>query len=188
MLLRAHEARAVPVVSVVGKSDSGKTTVLERLIAVLAGRGRRVATVKHHVHDFDIDVPGKDSWRHARAGAVVTMISSPDKFGVIREVSRERTLAEIVEAAGDVDILLTEGFRRAGGVRIEVSRRARSDELVCDPSELFALVTDNADLRPQGVPAFAFEEIDALADLVEATFLGASEADSAGAPAGEGSA
>ena len=64
-----------PVVSMVGKCDSGKTTFLEKLIRELTARGVRVATVKHHVHDYDIDLPGKDSWRHARAGAVVTMVS-----------------------------------------------------------------------------------------------------------------
>ncbi|MBE0476357.1 MAG: molybdopterin-guanine dinucleotide biosynthesis protein B [Coriobacteriia bacterium] len=173
-------AVALPVVSVVGKSDSGKTTVMERLIGALSRRGWRVAAVKHHVHDFDIDVPGKDSWRHARAGAHVTMISAPDKFGLIRRVERERTLDELAEAAGDVDLLVTEGFRRAGHTRIEVSRHGRSDELICAPEELFALVTDNPGLRPAGVPVFGFGEAEALADLIEERFL------PAGGPGREG--
>ncbi len=160
----------IPVVSVVGKSDSGKTTVMETLIRELAGRGYRVATVKHHVHEIDIDVPGKDSWRHARAGAVTSMISAPTQFAVVRHVERERTLDELVEAAGDVDILLTEGFQRSGDVRVEVSRRARSDGLVNDPASLFAVVTDDP-ARAGEAPVFGLDEVGGLADLIESAFL-----------------
>lgn len=162
----------IPVVSIVGKSDSGKTGVLERLVRELVGRGYRVATVKHHVHEVDVDVPGKDSWRHAKAGAQVTMISSPGQFVVNRAVDRERSLAEIVEAAGDVDLLVTEGFLRAGSVRIEVSRRARSEDAILGATERFALVTDNPALDAGGRPVFGLDDAAGLADLVERTFLG----------------
>lgn len=162
---------AIPVVSIVGKSDSGKTTLMERLIRALTARGYRVGSVKHHVHDFDIDVPGKDSWRHAKAGAVVSLVSAPSKLGMVRAMEHEATLDELLELAHDVDILLTEGYRRAGEVRIEVSRRARSTELVCEAAELFALVTDNDDLDVGPVPVFGLDDGEALADLVESTFL-----------------
>lgn len=161
----------IPVVSIVGKSDSGKTTLMERLIRALTERGHRVGSVKHHVHDFDIDVPGKDSWRHARAGAAVTLVSSPSKLGMIRRMDHEASLEELLALAHDVDILLTEGYRRAGEVRIEVSRRARSTELVCEASELFALVTDNDEIAVGTVPVFGLDDAEGLADLVEATFL-----------------
>ncbi len=161
----------IPVVSIVGKSDSGKTTLMERLIRTLSGRGYRVGSVKHHVHDFDIDVPGKDSWRHAKAGAAVSLVSSPSKLGMTRTMDHEATLEELLAFAHDVDILLTEGYRRAGDVRIEVSRRARSTELVCDPSELFALVTDNEDIAVSDLPVFDLDDAEGLADLVDHTFL-----------------
>jgi molybdopterin-guanine dinucleotide biosynthesis protein B len=162
----------IPVVSIVGKSDSGKTTLMEGIIRGLAVRGWRVATVKHHVHEVDVDQPGKDSWRHARAGASTTMISSPTQFVVVRHVSRERTLEELVEAAGeDTDILLTEGFKRAGSVRIEVSRKARSDEIISDPGSVFALVTDNEALAIDGVPSFALDDHAGVVALIENTFL-----------------
>jgi molybdopterin-guanine dinucleotide biosynthesis protein B len=161
----------MPVVSVVGKSDSGKTSVMESLIRALSARGYRVASVKHHVHEVDVDVPGKDSWRHAHAGAVTTMISAPTQFAVVRAVDRERTLQELVDAAGDADILLTEGFQRAGDVKIEVCRSARSTELINDPAALFAVVTDNAGLDTGGKPVFGLDDGDALAALIEATFL-----------------
>jgi molybdopterin-guanine dinucleotide biosynthesis protein MobB len=176
------EGTGIPVVSVVGKSDSGKTTLMERLIRELTDRGYRVGSVKHHVHDFDIDVPGKDSWRHSRAGAAVTLVSSPSKLGMTRVMDHEATREELLGLAHDVDILLTEGYRRAGNVRIEVSRRARSTELVCESSELFALVTDNAELEIGAVPVFALDDVRGLADLVEGTFLarGADGGESAG--------
>lgn len=165
------ERSGIPVVSVVGKSDSGKTTLMERLIGALTDRGYRVGSVKHHVHDFDIDVPGKDSWRHGRAGAHVTLVSSPSKLGMVRQMDHEASLEELLGYAGDIDILLTEGYRRAGSTRIEVSRRARSTELVCGPSELFALVTDNPEVHCDGVPVFGLDDAAGLADLVERTFL-----------------
>ncbi|MRS12872.1 MAG: molybdopterin-guanine dinucleotide biosynthesis protein B [Actinobacteria bacterium] len=144
---------------------------MERLIRALADRGYRVGSVKHHVHDFDIDVPGKDSWRHAKAGAAVTLVSSPSKLGMVRCMDHEASLGELLELAGDVDVLLTEGYRRAGEVRIEVSRRARSTELVCSPSELFAIVTDNTEIDTGDVPVFDLDDVEGLAALVESAFL-----------------
>ena len=119
----------VPIVSVVGKGDSGKTTFLEKLIRELADRGVRVATVKHHIHDYDIDVPGKDSYRHARAGAFATMVSSPEKFALIHDVEEEMSLDTIARIAHDAgaDLLITEGYKHEGRNRIEISRRERSD-------------------------------------------------------------
>jgi len=162
--------RDIPVVSVVGKSGSGKTTLMEKLVAELTGRGYRVATVKHHIHEVDIDVPGKDSWRHAHAGSRVAMISSPTQFAVVSKVERERTLPELVEAAGDVDILLTEGFRQSGDVRIEVCRAVRSEERICKAGELFALVTDTT-AESGGVPVFGLDDATAVVDLIERTYL-----------------
>jgi len=164
----------VPVVSIVGKGDSGKTTFLEKLIRELSSRGVRVATVKHHVHDYDIDVPGKDSWRHARAGAVATMVSSPEKFALISQVEREFTLPELARIASDsgADLLLTEGYKIEGTNRIEVSRAARSEELLCAPEERIALVTDNEGLDCADTPRFGLNDAAGVADLVQGRFLG----------------
>ena len=168
----------VPIVSVVGKGDSGKTTFLEKLISELAGRGVRVATVKHHIHDYDIDVPGKDSYRHARAGAFATMVSSPEKFAVIHDVVEEMPLDSIAAVAfgAGADILITEGYKRTGRNRIEISRRERSDSLICTPDEMTALVTNNATLAEEvaaaGVPVFDLDDgFIGVADLIVEKFL-----------------
>lgn len=162
----------IPVVSIVGKGDSGKTTFIEKLLRELSGRGWRIATVKHHVHDFDIDTPGKDSWRHARAGAHATMVSSPTKFSLISEVEREMTLPELARVAADAgcDILLTEGFKREGVNRVEVARRARSEELICEPGEALALVTDVEGLTCGDAPVFGLDDAAGVAVLIEALF------------------
>jgi molybdopterin-guanine dinucleotide biosynthesis protein B len=162
----------IPVVSVIGRSDSGKTGVMESLIRSLTERGWRVATVKHH-HGDDVDVEGKDSWRHGRAGAVTRVLSAGAEYAVFRRVDRERTLAELVDAAGDADIVLAESFKAVlGPARIEVIRRARSDELVSDPSTLFGVITDDASLAAPGVPVYTFEEVATrLTDVIERAFL-----------------
>lgn len=169
----AEGDHSVPTISVVGKGDSGKTTFLEKLIRELVSRGHKVATVKHHVHDYEIDVPGKDSWRHGRAGAVTTMVSSASKFAMVRETEREMTLEELAQVAADsgCDILLTEGFKREATNRIEVSRLARSEELISEPSELLALVTDNDGLTCKGVPTLGLDDASGVADLIEANFF-----------------
>ncbi len=169
-----HTPTPIPVVSIVGKSDSGKTTFLEKLIRAFTARGWRVGTVKHHVHEFDIDVPGKDSWRHAHAGAFITMVSSPAQFASIQRVEREYTLSELAEhaATAGADIVLTEGYKSTAAARIEVSRRGRSEELISTPDELVALVTDNAELRPEGVPVFDLDDAEGVTSLVERLFLG----------------
>lgn len=134
---------AVPVVSVVGLSNVGKTTFLEKLIAELKARGYRVATVKHDVHGFEIDRPGKDTWRHAQAGSDVVVIASPERLAMIARTGGELGLDEIVARLPvEVDIVLTEGYKRADKPKIEVSRAACGRDLLSREDELVAVVTD----------------------------------------------
>lgn len=160
----------IPVVSVVGKSNVGKTTLLEKLIPELKRRGYRVATVKHDAHSFEMDQPGKDTWRHRQAGADVVVISSKDKVAMIKRVPQEVPLPEIAQMISDVDILLTEGYKRGPAPKIEVSRRALSSELLCTADELVAIVSDQPFGLP--VPQLGLEDMAGLADILEARFLG----------------
>ncbi len=161
---------AVPVITVVGRSGSGKTTLLEKLIPELSRRGYAVGTVKHHSHaGFDIDRPGKDSWRHARAGSRHVIVAAPDKIASYRLLERELELDEITAGVEGVDIILVEGYRQANRPTLEVVRAANSLELVGSAEQRFAVATDVP--LDVNVPQFGLEDIAAIADLIEALFL-----------------
>lgn len=159
----------IPVVSFVGNSGVGKTTFLEKLISVLKDRGYRVAAIKHDVHQFEVDYPGKDSWRLTQAGGDVVVLASAEKLAMIERLSEERPLSELVAMVKDrVDIALTEGYRGASASKIEVSRRACGSQLTARLDDLIALVTDQPFELP--VPSFGLGEAGAVADFLEARF------------------
>jgi len=161
----------LPIVCVVGASNSGKTTFLEKLIPELRRRGYRVGTLKHDVHGFEMDQEGKDTWRHRLAGAQTIGIASSLMLAAIRETAAEMPLELI---AGryfyEEDILLTEGYKRSHFPKIEVFRSAVEVKPICSPEDnLLAIVTD--DLVQSEVPLFRFDEVTGVADLIEDRFL-----------------
>ena len=160
----------IPVVTIIGKSRSGKTTLLEKLVGELKRRGYRVATIKHHSHaGFDIDIPGKDSWRFAQAGSDHVIIAAPDKIASYRQLERELELDEIAAGVSGVDIILAEGYRLSGKPALEVVRAANSHELVGSPDLRFAVA---ADLPLElGVPQYALDDIQGVADLLVSRYL-----------------
>lgn len=159
-----------PVISIIGKSQSGKTTLLEKLIPELKRRGYRLATIKHHAHPgFEIDQAGKDSWRHAQAGSDVAVIAAPDKLAIIQRLDYEKTLDEILAVLPEVDLVLCEGFKRAGKPAIEVVRAERGLVLVADPDQLIAIASDST-ISAQ-VPVFNLNNPLELADFIENRFL-----------------
>ena len=160
----------IPIISVVGKSNVGKTTFLEKLVPELVRRGHRVAVIKHDFHGFDLDQPGKDTWRLSQAGSSVVAISSPQKVAVMRQVSREMTVDEVALLIGpEVDIIFTEGYKRGDKPKIEVSRQAISSELLCEPDELIAVVSDQS--HSMSVPQFGLDDAGGVADLLERRYL-----------------
>lgn len=162
--------RVPPIVSVVGQSGAGKTVFLEKLIAELKRRGLRIGTIKHHLHDFEIDQPGKDSWRHAQAGSEAVVISSPKKLALIRRLREEMEIDELAQHyLGDLDLILTEGYKRRARQRIEIFREGRGTSLVSPVDELLAIVTDRKFDLP--VPQFELEDVAGVADLIEGCFL-----------------
>jgi molybdopterin-guanine dinucleotide biosynthesis protein B len=160
---------SVPVVSMVGKSGVGKTTALELVIREIKRRGYRVGTVKHDTHGFEMDKPGKDSWRHAQAGSDAVVLSGPQKVALIRRLDHELALDEIVRLMGDVDLVLTEGYKRGDKPKIEVTRRERGMELLCEAEELIGILTDYPVDMP--VPQFALDDAVGVVDLLERLYL-----------------
>ena|GEM_PF-73669 len=126
------EGLASPAVSFVGRHNSGKTTLVTQVIAALVARGLDVGSVKHHGHKgFDIDVPGKDSWRHHEAGANEVAVCSPDKFALIRHLEEEQmSVVDIVNLMRPHDIVIVEGYRNDGLPAVEVMRMANERDAV----------------------------------------------------------
>jgi len=158
-----------PVVSIVGKSKSGKTTLIEKLVQELKSRSYRVATIKHIPQEINFDEPGKDSGRHLQAGSEATAVSSPDKIVLVNPVAQEATIDEVASLLGeDYDIILAEGFERGSAPKIEVHRKD-GGALIEGLKKLIAIVTD----EPLETRArqFSPEDIGALADLLEKGFV-----------------
>jgi len=157
-------------ISFVAKSGTGKTTLLEKVIAELKLRGYRVGVIKHDAHRFDIDHPGKDSHRLTQAGADTMLISSPEKLAVVKKHAESPPVEELIGTYfGDVDVILTEGFKKSGLPKIEIHRKERSSTLLCrgeehDPT-LVAVASDES--LELDVPVLDLNDAASVADFVE---------------------
>jgi molybdopterin-guanine dinucleotide biosynthesis protein B len=170
------EAKTSPIVAIVGKSESGKTMLMEQLIAEFKKRGYKVAAIKHSHAGMEIDHPGKDSWKFSQAGSDAVCISSPDRLAFIKKVDSELGIEEIPPIIGsEFDLILAEGFKKSRVPRIEVHRKELGDDLLCSPGEPSAIVTDGSldtaiadSCRP---PTFRWGDTVAIADFIERNFM-----------------
>jgi molybdopterin-guanine dinucleotide biosynthesis protein B len=173
--MRNKKARIVSFVA--AASNSGKTTLIEKIIPLLKARGLRVAVVKHAHGGFEVDRPGKDSWRFREAGADAVMMIGPDGFALTRTLPAE-PLAELELLARDVDIIIQEGFKKTAKNKIEVFRRGISGEqplCLTDPSFL-ALVSDAP--FDTTIPRFDSNDICGITEYLIANFIDPSRAES----------
>lgn len=158
-----------PIVSIIGRSKSGKTTLLERLIGELGLRGYRVATIKHTPRGMSLDNLEKDSWRHLEAGSAAALASAPDRLMLVKPVAQEATLGEMMRLLGeDYDLILTEGFKHEDAPKVEVHRR-EVGPLLSGVRKLVAVVTD--EVLETKVRQFSLEDIKGLADFMESGFI-----------------
>lgn len=148
----------------------GKTTYLEKLISEMKRRGRRIGVIKHDSHGFEMDRPGKDTWRHAQAGAEVVCISSPEKLAIIKKTKKDTTLEEIIPLITDVDYIFVEGFKKHGAVRVEIFRSAAGFEPLNRPEDLIATISDT-EVYP-GLQYFSLDLPEKFADYLEERFGG----------------
>jgi molybdopterin-guanine dinucleotide biosynthesis protein MobB len=161
----------IPAVSIVGKSNSGKTTLIEKLIHELRNRSYRVATIKHNRHGFDIDHEGKDSWRHKKAGAQMTVIASPIQVAIIEDTERDYEISELIENyIHDVDIVLIEGFKNNAYPKIEVFRSVVRHELLYTPHNNYIAIASDQPFDI-GIPSFDINNVTGIADLIEDSIL-----------------
>jgi len=158
-----------PLIGVVGWKNSGKTTLIAKLIANFAARGLDVAAVKHAHHGFDVDREGRDSFRYRQAGAQTVVISSAKRFAIMAELNGkpEPTLAELVRHIGKADIVLVEGFKRESHAKIEVRRleAVHRKPLAPDDPSILAIAAD-FEVEGADVPVFELGDIDAIAEFI----------------------
>ena len=163
-----------PVLTFVAHSGTGKTTLLEKVIVELTSRGWSIGALKHDAHRFDIDRPGKDSWRMTQAGAAITAISSNEQTAVMRRHELPPTLEQLLlPFQNQVDLIITEGFKQSALPKIEVFRKELDRKLICrgehnDPTLL--AFAGNADLNTD-VPIFPIDDPVLLSNFIEETFL-----------------
>lgn len=153
----------IPLISFVGYSNSGKTTLLIKVIHKLKNRGYKIAIIKHDGHDFEIDHKGTDTWKHRQAGADIVCIASAKKVAMIQTLAQPPVLDDIIRGITNVDLILTEGFKQEEKPQIEVHRQGV--ECIGLNKNRIALVADQQIYT--GVPYFTLEDVDKIADFLE---------------------
>jgi len=161
----------MPIISIVGRSKSGKTSLIEQLIPEFIKRGYRVATIKHHGNDFPIDHEGKDSWRHKAAGAHTVVISSPQKIALIEDSPHDLSLDELATRfIRGADIIIAEGFKREGHPKVEVFRKEIHPHPLAPELENVIAVVSDVSLTID-IPCLGINDIKGIADLIEGQFI-----------------
>ncbi len=164
-LKATKQSTTPPIICIVGNSGSGKTTFIEKLIPELKLRGLKIGTLKHDVHGFEMDKPGKDSWRHKQAGASTTIISSSQKIGIVMDVNHDHKPDELLHLFSNIDIILAEGYKRTDRPKLEIFRAEITKEpLSKEDKSLLAIVSDTTvDLD---VPRFSTKDIKSVSDFL----------------------
>jgi len=158
------------ILGITGWKNSGKTTLVERLVAELVLRGHKVSTVKHAHHDFDIDKPGTDSFRHRQAGALEVAIVSGRRWALMHELrgEHEPPLDAILDRLAPCDLVIIEGYKREPHPKIEARRRDARDTTPLAPGDpsIMAIAADFP-LPGEMLPVFDINDIAAIADFAE---------------------
>jgi len=165
----------VPIISIVGYADAGKTTLVEKLVCELKKREFRVGTVKHSVHGSDFDKKGKDSWRHFAAGADAVVVASADQLAIIRRNENKTDdshdqLSSLSRYLTDMDVIIAEGYKNSRFPKIEVYRSMIDDPPLCYNNDTIAAIVTDGELKVN-VPCFGLEDVVRLADFIENTYL-----------------
>ena len=162
---------APKTVALVGKPDSGKTTLMEKLIPELNSRGYRIGTIKHHVHEFEMDRKGKDTWRHKQAGDQTVALSSPTGFGVIRDVDHDLAIEELLDRYYyDVDLVIAEGYKSTSLPKFEVFRSAVQETPLPGRDQTWVAMISDTPLDID-LPCFGLDDVTTIVDLLVDRFI-----------------
>jgi molybdopterin-guanine dinucleotide biosynthesis protein MobB len=152
------------------EANTGKTTFIEGIIPELSRRGYKIMTLKYSCHDFDIDQEGTDSYKHFNSGAHRTVLVGPNKCAVIEKTDQHKNLYEIAEKYDDVDLIVTEGFRKLDEMTIEIIRECKTRKLTTPLKNLLAVVSDTNDLKTIA-PIYDLNDYSGICDLIEKKML-----------------
>lgn len=155
------------VYGVIGWKNAGKTTLMERLVAEITGRGISVSTIKHVHHDVDLDQPGKDTFRHRQAGASEVVLASAHRFALMREHrGPEPQLDQVLARLAPVDLILVEGYKRDAHPKIEVFRQTEGRSLIQPGDPTVRAIATDAALPALPVPVLDLNDPAAIADFI----------------------
>ena len=155
------------LIGLAGWSGAGKTTLLERVIPHLIARGLSVSTIKHAHHSFDVDVPGKDSWKHRNAGATEVLVSSANRFALMHELrgASEPSLPELLSLLSPVDLVIVEGFKADSHPKIEVYRAETGKDLLHGQDKAIVAVASDVAVETH-LPVLHLDDIEKIADMM----------------------
>ena len=156
------------IFGVVGWKNSGKTGLMERLVADITARGFSVSTVKHAHHTFDVDQPGKDSFRHRNAGAQQVVLASANRWALMSEMrgAPEPSLEALLAQLQPVDLVLVEGYKRDFHPKVEAHRSATGQSLIAPDDPTIKAVASDVAHSDLGRPVFDLNDTDAIADFI----------------------
>lgn len=154
------------VFAVSGIKNSGKTTLITKLVTALTQKGYKVGVIKHDGHEFEADHEGTDSYKHKAAGAQNVIVYSKTKLMMVKDL-QEPNIEEMIALQKDMDIIILEGMKYSSFPKIEVVRREISEKIVCDPKTLLAVATD-AQLQVEGVRVIGLNDFEQILDVIMA--------------------
>jgi molybdopterin-guanine dinucleotide biosynthesis adapter protein len=156
------------VIGLAGWSGAGKTTLLTRVIPHLREQGLRISVIKHAHHNFDVDVPGKDSWLHRQAGATEVLVSSANRWALMHELrgAGEPRLSDLLQKLSRADLVIVEGFKRERHAKVEVYRAANGKPLLFpDDPGIVGIATDTH--IETTLPTVHLDDVEAIADMIQ---------------------
>lgn len=156
------------IYGIVGWKNSGKTTLVERLVIEITGRGFSVSTVKHAHHTFDVDHEGKDSFRHRSAGAKEVLLASRNRWALMHEIRNdaEPPLSEFLEKLAPVDLVLIEGYKRDDHAKVEAHRAETKQGLLSVEDPTITAVASNYVVEGLSVPQFDLDDVSGIASYI----------------------